>query len=230
MVIHYEAQEPHGMRIFFRVWRQLAAGKTPMRAFMNIELSRYSLEQGMVLDLGGGKNPSYLGFLHGVSGATVVNIDQQHGMEWRKNIDLECDTLPFGDESVDQVLLLNTLEHVYNYRHVLAEARRVLKTGKTVIGFVPFLITYHADPHDYFRYTHEALLRLCTEAGFVDTPVVPLGLGPFTINLNTLASFLPRYFIAVLWPHVYVLDCILLVIKPSMAGRFPLGYLFVPKK
>lgn len=201
-----------------------------MRAFMNVALSQYSLEHGTVLDLGGGKNPSYLNFLRDVSRATLVNIDQQHGTEWRNDVDLECDTLPFDDESINQVLLLNTLEHVYNHRHVLAEAYRVLKTGKMMIGFVPFLIAYHADPHDYFRYTNEALRRLCTEAGFTDCPVIQLGLGPLTVNLNTLAAFLPRYVIAALWPHTYILDRLLLAMRPNMTGRFPLGYLFTPIK
>lgn len=216
--------------MFLQVWQQLLKGKTPMRAFMNIALSQYVLEQGFVLDLGGGRNPSYLNFLGGVDTTTIVNIDGQHGTAWRKDIDLEHDTLPFDNESVDQILLLNTLEHIYNHRHVLAEAHRVLKKGKTMIGFVPFLITYHADPHDYFRYTHEALTRLCADAGFSATLVTPLGFGPFTANCNTLASFLPWYCVAAIWPCSYLLDRALLFLKPSMANRFPLGFLFVPKK
>lgn len=216
--------------MFFTIWKQLIHGKTPMRAFMNFALSQYTLEQGTVLDLGGGKNPSYFNFLQGVGGATIINIDQQHGTQWRKDINFEHDALPFDDGSIDQILVLNVLEHIYHYRHFLAEIHRVLGSGKTVIGFVPFLITYHADPHDYFRYTHEALSALGAEAGFADVAITPLGLGPFTVNLNTLAAFLPGWCVACMWLLSYTLDRILLRAKSSMANRFPLGYLFILKK
>lgn len=216
--------------MFFKVWRQIAAGKTLMRSLMNIALSEYALETGDVLDVGGGNRPSYLTFLQNVEQANIINVDQQYGTDWRKKIDFEKDRLPFDENSVNQILVLNVLEHIYNHRHLVAEMHRVLKKNKTLIGFVPFLINYHADPHDYFRYTHEALRRIFVDAGFSTVSITPVGLGPFSLNFNTLASFVPRYIMVFVWPFSYALDRILLAVKPSMATRFPLGYMFLLTK
>lgn len=216
--------------MFFKVWRQVAAGKTLMRSLMNIALSDYTLEKGIVVDLGGGKNPSYFNFLQGVAHTTLRNIDTQHAEGSAKDIDFEKDALPYANESVDQILMLNVLEHIYHHAFFVGEAFRILKPGKTVIGFVPFLINYHADPHDYFRYTDEALQKIFTDTGFNSVEIHPLGMGPFAVNFNTLASFMPRVFNALMWPLCYVFDRVLIAVKPSMRKRFPLGYLFILTK
>ena len=216
--------------MFFKIWKQVAAGKTLMRSLMNIALSDYTLPKGVVVDLGGGKNPSYLHFFRGVAHATFRNIDKQHASGSARDIDFEKDALPYADESVDQILMLNVLEHIYHHAFFVGEAFRILKPGKTVIGFVPFLINYHADPHDYFRYTDEALQKIFADTGFSTVEIRPIGMGPFSVNFNTLASFMPRVFNVLVWPLYYVLDRMLLAMKPSMAKRFPLGYLFVLTK
>ncbi len=216
--------------MFWKTWTQVLRGKTLMRAFMNTALTRFTLESGKVVDLGGGRNPSYLQFIQGASGATIENIDTQYGEGKAREIDFEKDPLPYADNSVDQALMLNVLEHIYNHNFFMSEAFRILKPKERIIGFVPFLINYHADPHDYFRYTDEALKKICSNAGFSEVVVEPLGKGPFTVNCNTLASFLPRIFIVLLWPCSYILDSILIAVKPSMKKRFPLGYLFILTK
>lgn len=209
-------------------WRQLICGKTLMRSLMNQALSSHTLESGVVLDLGGGKDPSYFNYLRRCEGTNIVNIDKQHGKD--RDIDFEIDALPYEDGSIDQILMLNLLEHIYNHRFLVGEAQRVLKEGKTVIGFVPFLINYHADPHDYFRYTDEALELLFREAGFRNVTIRTIGMGPFSVNFNTLASFMPSIFNAAVWPLHWLLDRILLAMKPGFRKRFPLGYLFVLTK
>ncbi|MDQ1299437.1 MAG: hypothetical protein QG636_105 [Patescibacteria group bacterium] len=216
--------------MFIGVWKQLAAGKTPLRALMNQALSAHTLSTGVVVDLGGGKNPSYLNFLKGVKEATLQTIDMQHGVGEARLIDFEKDMLPYVDNSVDQVLMLNVLEHIYNHEFFVQETRRILKDGSTVIGFVPFLINYHADPHDYFRYTHEALKRIFADTGFTESRIETIGGGPMLLNFNTIASFAPRLVTTILWPFYYALDCSLLRIKPGFKKRFPLGYLFVLTK
>ena len=215
---------------FNKTWRYIATGKTLMRSLMNIELSNYTLENGIVVDLGGGKNPSYMAFLKNPSNTIPCNIDKQHATGDAKSIDFEKDPLPYADESVDQILMFNILEHVYHHAFLVSEAYRILGRGKTVIGFVPFLINYHPDPHDYFRYTDESLQEIFNQAGFSKVFIRPLGLGPFSVNFNIIASFMPRFFNAIVWPFYYILDRAFLSIKPDLARRFPLGYIFILTK
>lgn len=201
-----------------------------MRSLMNLALMDHTLEKGVVVDLGGGKNPSYLDFFQSAADSMLVNIDMQHAGGNAGTIDFEKDTLPYLTASVDQVLMLNILEHIYNHQFFIGESFRILKKGKRIVGFVPFLINYHADPHDYFRYTHEALERMFTETGFTQVKIDPVGLGPFAVNFNMLASFMPSIFNAVVWPVYYGLDRLVLAMRPGMRQRFPLGYMFVLTK
>lgn len=71
--------------------------------------------------------------------------------------------LPFADNSIDSLICQAVLEHVHDPRQVIKEANRVLKPGGYLYLEVPFLQGFHADPHDYQRYTIEGL-RLRTIA------------------------------------------------------------------
>lgn len=191
-----------------------------MRALLNYEARSHRLS-GAVLDVGGGENPSYYQFFRQSPGAKIINLDLRS-----QPIDFETDPLPHADASVDEVILCNVLEHIYNHVFLVREARRVLKPGGTLIGFVPFFMQVHPDPHDYFRYTKEALERIFREAGFCAAAVKEIGRGPLAIHLNNLSSFLPRLITVWLVPVWYVLDGALVWLRPGWRARFPLGYFF----
>jgi len=80
------------------------------------------------------------------------------------NVDFASDAtrLPLADGSVDTVVALELLEHVTRPHEVLAELRRILKPGGTVILSVPSTVPRH-DSHDYWRYTAEGLSELGTQ-------------------------------------------------------------------
>jgi len=71
--------------------------------------------------------------------------------------------LPFRDNSVDGLIYQAVLEHIKDPRCVIDEAVRVLKPGGYLYLEVPFLQGFHADPHDFQRYTLEGL-RILTRA------------------------------------------------------------------
>lgn len=73
---------------------------------------------------------------------------------------------PFADNAFDTVISTQMLEHVEKPWAVIAEIRRILKPGGLCILTAPFMIPYHADPHDFFRYTKEGLESLFKNEGF----------------------------------------------------------------
>ncbi|MDO8589668.1 MAG: methyltransferase domain-containing protein [bacterium] len=83
-------------------------------------------------------------------------------------IDVVGDALkpPFPDNSFDTVISTQMLEHVEKPWVVASEIRRILKPGGICILTAPFWVPYHADPHDYFRYTKEGLESLFKNEGF----------------------------------------------------------------
>ena len=213
------------MKNFLTIIKEITQGKTLIRTLMNLALRQFEL-RGRVLDVGGGKNPSYLRFFKKQDNLRFESID----LVGDNKVDLENGVLPHKDASADYVLLFNILEHIYNHKALAKEVCRALKDGGSVIGFVPFFVGYHPDPHDYFRYTAESLERIFKDAGFGSADVRPVGGGPFLVNYNTLMPYLPRLFRILFFPCYAVLDWIVLKLKPALADKFALGFLFVTKK
>lgn len=216
--------------MFFKIAKGIWRKKSLLRTMMNLELANYTVK-GKVLDVGGGVNPSYFQFLKKEPRTEIINIDFKSLHAIGKTVDLEKDPLPYADESVDQVLMFNILEHIYNYRFLIGEAKRVVKSGNEVLGFVPFMMSYHADPHDYFRYTKESLKKIFAEAGFKNVVVKEVGLGPCAVSYNIMVSFpLPGVLKLAVFPIYYLLDRVLLKLRPQLKEKYPLGYIFLLKK
>ncbi len=85
-----------------------------------------------------------------------------------KNIDVVGDVLamPFENESFDTVISTQVLEHVEKPWVMIKEIKRILKLQGICILTAPFLVSYHPDPTDFFRYTKEGITSLFKNEGF----------------------------------------------------------------
>ncbi len=215
--------------MFLFLISQITSGNSLARALMHYSVRGITLS-GKVLDVGGGRGASYLPYLKQEKNTEVIGLDLVPSSGVAVQINFETDPLPRTDSSVDQVLMFNILEHIYHHQFLLSEVARVLKPGGTLVGFVPFLINYHPDPHDYFRYTKEALRELFTEQQFSEINIVVVGGGPLLVNYNNLMLFAPRLLRLPLFCWYYLFDLLLLRLRPNMKEQFPLGFMFVIKK
>ena len=145
---------------------------------------------GRVLDLGGDKNSEYLRFFQGQFETMTLNLNEKT----RPDIlhDLEK-PLPVTDASYDHVLLINVLEHVFEYRALLREAVRVLKPDGSLVVVVPFLFPIHPSPNDYHRFTFVALQQELSRVGLKDISVHSLGGGVFASRYLLLDRLLPKF-------------------------------------
>lgn len=198
----------------------LARGQSLARICMNHALRDKTL-RGTVMDVGGGRDPDYFEYLGREGDVTMLPVDASF-----TGIDFEHDPLPSPDASVTTVLCCNVLEHIYNYQFLLKEMRRVLCPFGTLIGFVPFWTGHHPDPHDYFRYTDEALVRMLTDSGYRDIVIEPVAVGPLLANFNTIVLSMPRVLrpLAYLWYAFW--NWLFLLLRPESRKRNPLGYIF----
>lgn len=208
----------------FFILGKIYKGQSLLRVLMNLSFRNYRIS-GKVVDIGGGRSPDYFEYFRKSNAVSVEAVD---GL--LSKIDFEKDQLPCPTASADTVLLVNVLEHIYNHRWLMAEAFRILKPRGTLIGFVPFLIQYHPDPHDYFRYTRESLERIFSETGFEEIEIVAVGRGPFSVNFNNIVLSVPRFLRVALFPFYAILDGLLLRLRPKIGERYPLGYTFFLKK
>ena len=62
------------------------------------------------------------------------------------------------------------------------------------MGAMPFLVGYHPDPHDFWRYTSETLKKIFEENGFNRAMITLLGRGPVTAAFFPGEVFLPPVF------------------------------------
>lgn len=208
---------------------EIFQGKSLARALFNSELRAFKAE-GRVLDVGGGKHQDYLDIISIQNGASIETVDIVLKEKNGHIVDFEVDALPFDNSVFDQVLVFNVLEHIYNYDFLVSQINRVIKDDGVVLGFVPFLVNYHPDPHDYFRYTKEALRMILSKNGFKDIFVNEVGRGPFAVNYNNIMLSLPKFMRIMIFPIFYFADTVFIFIRPKVQERYPLGYIFTAKK
>lgn len=94
--------------------------------------------------------------------------------------------LPFGDNSLDGVLIQGVLEHVRDPERIAGEIWRVLKPGAPVYVDVPFVQHYHLDPFDFRRYTVYGIEHLFGRFERVDSGVAA---GPASALADMLTEF-----------------------------------------
>lgn len=212
------------MNDFLFLTKEILKGNSLLRATLNFRLRKEFL-QGKILDLGSGGSDRYSTSIPRGDSSTYEMFDVKQGVV----VDFEKDALPYGDSVYDTVLLFNVLEHLFNYSNLLKEIRRIKKTNGVFVGYVPFLHWYHADPHDYFRYTHEALERILGDAGFKDIVIEKIYRGPYTTAFQIIHPTLPRFIRPLLFAPAYLFDVIFRAIRQKGAERYVLGYYFKSK-
>jgi len=103
--------------------------------------------------------------------------------------------LPFGNGTFRLVLSQETMEHVSDPFQAVREMERVLEANGILYLQVPFVLGYHPDPEDYWRFTHSGLQRLIEQAGLSCERVEPAlaaGTGMHRILVEFLAGVAAR--------------------------------------
>jgi len=212
------------MSEFLFLLKQVAKGKSITRSILEFRLSKDFLK-GNILDLGAGKRDLYSNFIPREKDSVFNLFDVKQG----DTIDFESDALPYTDGTYDTVLLLNVLEHLFNHTHILKEIYRIKKKDGVMIGFVPFLMWYHPDHHDFFRYTNEALEKILQNAGYTEVRVEVLHKGPYIAAFQMVYPTLPKYLRIFVFPIPYLADLLFTMLRKDAAKRYALGYYFRAK-
>ena len=76
--------------------------------------------------------------------------------------------LPIAKASLDGVIMVSVLEHLYDPVRAVDQVARVLKPGGVYFSYAPFYHPYHASPHDYFRFTREGYRYMLREFSQVE--------------------------------------------------------------
>ncbi len=215
------------------VLREAVRGKAVSRTMTNLFwLGREPLS-GNLLDIGGGGGrASHYRFLPIEKEANLRTVDVIARPNTDFVLDITKESVPLSDNSQTAVFLFNILEHLNAHDKVLAEIRRLLRPGGKLLGTVPFLVNVHPDPHDFVRFTGEALHELFVKNGFTIIALVPIGRGPFLAAYEQLDSLVPSILHAVFLPILWVADALVMRLRPNrdFPATFPLAYNFIVAK
>jgi len=171
------------------ILKETLKGKTFGRTLLNLALSDIVLS-GQGIDLGSKSNSaSYYRFLKKEKDTRIVFTDRHPRTENIIEVNLEK-KMPFADHSQDFLILINVLEHLFDYQTCISETYRILKKSGKLIGGVPFFYRIHDDPDDHFRYTQSSLYRIFREGGYRDIHIEPLAYGPFTTAATLIAPMM----------------------------------------
>ncbi len=153
------------------------------RIFQQIYSKKKTVE-GKIIEFGAyeGSSKNFTGFMKIIGKKDIVYADKI--IKKNKGImseDLE-NTLSFHDQSFDNVIIFNVLEHVFNINNAIKEIHRCLKKDGFIIGSTPFIHRIHNAPSDFNRYSEQFLNKILIEKNFTDVSVEVYGFGPFTAS------------------------------------------------
>lgn len=132
--------------------------------------------RGSVLDIGCSEQ-RVRKYLH--RNCTYIGLDYLiTATDWYKSrpqVYGDAHSLPFGEKCVDNVLLLDVLEHLPEPERCIAEISRVLRSEGTLILHTPFIYPIHDEPLDFQRWTVHGLYKLLHTYGFEVAETIALG-------------------------------------------------------
>jgi SAM-dependent methyltransferase len=139
-----------------------------------------------VLDVGCGQKPYYPLFAALASEYVGVDVVENPAAELRGPVE----AIPVGDASFDLVLCTQVLEHADDPARAVRELRRVTASGGRVLASTHGVQVYHPSPHDYWRWTHEGLVRLFAENAAWSSVDVRAAVGTASTLAMLLGTFL----------------------------------------
>jgi SAM-dependent methyltransferase len=125
---------------------------------------------GDILDVGCGEMP-YRHLLPKDANYTGIDIADPAKFDMTRSqgvIAFNGRDIPFPDASFDSILCTEVLEHVIQPVALIAEMRRVLRPGGTMVVTVPFSARVHYVPYDFHRFTRFRLKQMFWSSGKVE--------------------------------------------------------------
>ena len=203
--------------------KQYFTGKTSLfRHYQNIFIKLYGKEcKGKVIEIGADKFYEYKNYFPNVNEYVHTNISGDCDMI----LDV-TDMCSIADNSVDAIICISVLEHIWEYQRAIDEIERVLKPGGKLLLTVPFGFPIH-DKLDYWRFTSEFYTKKLKKFNI-------LSLTNFGGRLSTIVNSLQRpsgklTLRYCLYKSIGFLIAIL-AIRLDTLDSFPLGFGIVADK
>ena len=154
--------------------------------------AKKKIVSGFVVEFGAesGSPKNFTNFIQFKDVLKITYCDKFPKHNETKEEDLE-EKLSLLDNSQDNIIIFNVLEHVFDTKNAFLEINRCLKSNTgTIIGSTPFMHRVHGAPNDYSRYTKQYLEKILEKSNFKNIKVENLGFGAFTAAYAIIFDYL----------------------------------------
>ena len=221
------------MKTIIYILKNIFLRKSLNRTFQELYAMQFVLKGKNIIEFGATKNSSknFTNFMTIHKEANLIYADKINDNGQLKE-DLEK-KLSFIDNSFDNVILFNVLEHVYNSDNAISEIYRCLnKTGK-LIGATPFIYRLHNAPEDFSRYTDQYILKILENNNFKNISIKIFVFGPFTAAYALIFDYIKYIPIISNFIFAILLLIDLLInffVKTNLKMIYPLSICFSAEK
>lgn len=157
--------------------------------------------QKIILNLGSGVK---------IINQDVINIDFYPFA----NVDIVADIsdLPIDSNSIDAIINESVLEHIGQPEKIVSEMHRLLKPGGYIYLSVPFIVSFHSSPDDYYRWTKPGLRMMMFHFSEIE---VGVRYGPTSAMIYIVSEWLATLFsFGVIKIHQYIFILLMIVLAP----------------
>ena len=197
--------------------------------------TKKKIVSGFVVEFGAesGSPKNFTNFIQFKDVLKITYCDKFPKYNETKEEDLE-EKLSLLDNSQDNVIIFNVLEHVFDTRNAFLEINRCLKSNVgTIIGSTPFIHRVHGAPNDYSRYTKQYLEKILEKSNFKNIKVENLGFGVFTSAYAIIfdyLKFIPFLNNIILTLCLIIDKAISLFVKTKTENIYPIAVCFTAEK
>ena len=121
---------------------------------------------GTVLDFGCGSAPYKTLLVNSTSYVGLEYDTPENRAHKRAELFYDGVNIPLEDAAVDGLLATQSLEHIPNPEHIVAEWGRIIRPEGYLLLTVPFMWPEHEMPYDFYRYTSNGLRNILEQQGF----------------------------------------------------------------
>ncbi len=208
--------------------------KSLNRIFQEIYSKKQKLE-GKILEFGAieGSSKNFTNYLNLNDSSQIIYADKiTNDTKKVLHEDLEKE-LSFQDSSIDNVVIFNVLEHVYDINNAIKEINRCLKPNGYLVGSTPFIYRVHNAPQDYNRYTPAFINEVLSQNNFNEVQIKIFGYGPLMASYALIFDY-TKYipFLNNIFFNVCLLmdKFISILIKTKLKKIYPITICFRAKK
>ena len=141
--------------------------------------------------------------------------------------------LSFKDDSFDNVIIFNVLEHVYDANNAIKEIYRCLDKNGKIIGSTPFIHRIHNAPGDFNRYSEQFYERILEKNNFNEISIEVYGYGPLTacyVLIFDYTKLIPPLNNLILIFSIFLDSILSIFIKTSLKKIYPITICFSARK